>query len=155
MSFNSFLTKLFGNKSQRDLKEIRPIVDKILKLQPTLATLSADELREKINEVRRDIKSVTEANEKRIIEIRAEVEKLEVDKRQPLWDELDQCEKNILDAIENKLNEHLPIVFATLRETAARFAKSPTVEVTATQLDRDLAAAGKDFVKIDFFQRFW
>ncbi len=149
MSLNSFLTKIFGNKSQRDLKEIRPIVNIILKKQQELESLSADELREKINEVRRDIKSVTKPNEDRIKEIRDEVEKLDVDKRQPLWDELDQCEKKILDAIEDKLNEHLPIVFATLRETAARFAKSSTVEVTATQLDRDLAAAGKDFVKIE------
>ena len=149
MSFNSFLTKIFGNKSQRDLKEIRPIVDKIIRVQSTLESLSVDELREKINEVRRDIKSATEANEKRIEEIRAEVEKLDVDKRQPLWDELDQCEKNILDTIEDKLNEHLPIVFATLRETAARFAKSETIEVTASELDRELAAAGKDFVRIE------
>ena len=85
MSFNSFLTKLFGNKSQRDLKEIRPIVAQILSVQKTLETLSADELREKINEVRRDIKSATEYSENRIVEIRAEIEKLDVDKRQPLW----------------------------------------------------------------------
>ena len=149
MSLNSFLSKIFGNKSQRDLKEIQPIIDKIKRLQPELKDLSADQLREKINEVRRDIKSATEADENRIAEIRAEVETLEVDKRQPLWDELDRCEKNILDTIEDKLNEHLPIVFATLRETAARFAASPTIEVTATQLDRDLAAAGKDFLTIE------
>ena len=149
MSFNSFLTKLFGNKSQRDLKEIRPIVAQILSAQKTLETLSADELREKINEVRRDIKSATEHSENRIVEIRAEIEKLDVDKRQPLWDEIDKCEKSILDTLEYKLNEHLPIVFATLRETASRFAKSPTIEVTARQLDRDLAAAGKDFVRIE------
>ena len=149
MSFNSFLTKLFGNKSQRDLKEIRPIVAQILSAQKTLETLSADELREKINEVRRDIKSATEYSENRIVEIRAEIEKLDVDKRQPLWDEIDKCEKSILDTLEYKLNEHLPIVFATLRETASRFAKSPTIEVTARQLDRDLAAAGKDFVRIE------
>ena len=96
MSFNSFLTKLFGNKSQRDLKEIRPIVAQILSAQKTLETLSADELREKINEVRRDIKSATEYSENRIVEIRAEIEKLDVDKRQPLWDEIDKCEKSIL-----------------------------------------------------------
>ena len=149
MSFNSFLTKIFGNKSQRDLKEIRPIVAQILSAQKTLENLSADELREKINEVRRDIKSATEVSENRIEEIRTEIEKLDVDKRQPLWDEIDKCEKFILDAIEYKLNEHLPIVFATLRETAARFAKSETIEVTATELDRELAAQGKDFVKIE------
>ena len=149
MSFNSFLSKIFGNKSQRDLKEIRPIIDKIHRLEPGLKDLTPDQLREKINEVRADIRQAIEANEKRIEEIRAEVETIDVDKRQPLWDELDRCEKEILDTIENKLNEHLPIVFAVLRETAARFAASETVEVTASQLDRDLAAAGKDFVSIE------
>ena len=127
MSFNSFLSKIFGNKSQRDLKEIRPIIDKIHRLEPGLKDLTPDQLREKINEVRADIRQAIEANEKRIEEIRAEVETIDVDKRQPLWDELDRCEKEILDTIENKLNEHLPIVFAVLRETAARFAASETV----------------------------
>lgn len=149
MSFNSFLSKIFGNKSQRDLKEIQPIINKIKALEPGLKDLTPDQLREKISEVRRDIKAATQTDEDRIAEIRAEVETLEVDQRQPLWDELDRCEKNILDTIENKLNEHLPIVFATLRETAARFAASPTIEVTATDLDRELAAQGKDFLSIE------
>ncbi len=149
MSFNSFLSKIFGNKSTRDLKEIQPIIDKIKKLEPEVQKLSPDELRENINKVRQDIRLATKENEDRIQEIRQQVETLDVDQRQPLWDELDRCEKNILDTIEEKLNEHLPIVFDTLRETAARFAKSETVEVTATQLDRDLAAQGKDFLTIE------
>ena len=149
MSFNSFLSKLFGTKSTRDLKEIQPIIDKIRGLEPEMQKLSADQLRENLHAVRRDIREATRENEERIKEIRAEVETLDVDKRQPLWDELDRREKEILDTIENKLNEHLPIVFATLRETAARFAKSETIEVTATELDRELAAAGKDFLTIE------
>ena len=149
MSFNSFLSKLFGTKSTRDLKEIQPIIDKIRGLEPEMQKLSADQLRENIHAVRRDIREATRENEERIKEIRAEVETLDVDKRQPLWDELDRREKEILDTIENKLNEHLPIVFATLRETAARFAKSETIEVTATELDRELAATGKDFLTIE------
>ncbi|MDE6051383.1 MAG: preprotein translocase subunit SecA, partial [Paramuribaculum sp.] len=149
MSFNSFLSKLFGTKSTRDLKEIQPIIDKIRGLEPEMQKLSADQLRENIHAVRRDIREATRENEERIKEIRAEVETLDVDKRQPLWDELDRREKEILDTIENKLNEHLPIVFATLRETAARFAQSETIEVTATELDRELAAAGKDFLTIE------
>lgn len=149
MSFNSFLSKLFGNKSTRDLKEIQPIIDQIHALEPEMKTLTPDQLREKIFEVRRDIHAAINDNEERIKEIRAEVETLDVDRRQPLWDELDKCEKNILETIETKLNEHLPVVFATMRETAARFAVSETVEVTATQLDRDLAAKGKDFLTIE------
>ena len=149
MSFNSFLSKIFGNKSQRDLKEIKPIVDRIKALGPEMEKLTADQLRQKITDVRADIRRSIEADQNRIDEIRRDVETIEVEKRQPLWDELDRREKNILDTIEDKLNEHLPVVFATMRETAARFAASPTVEVTATQLDRDLAAQGKDFLTIE------
>ncbi|MDE6782300.1 MAG: preprotein translocase subunit SecA, partial [Paramuribaculum sp.] len=149
MSLNSFLSKIFGNKSQRDLKEIQPIVDKIKALEPELSTLTPDELRARIDAVRADISAATTDDEKRIAEIRKEVDNTPVDKRQPLWDELDKREKNILDTIESKLNEHLPIVFATLRETAKRFANNETITVKATQLDRELAAQGKDFVEID------
>ena len=149
MSFNSFLSKIFGNKSQRDLKEIRPIVDKIKAYGPELQKLSADQLREKIDEVRADIDSSIKPFEDRIAQIRVEVEQLDVEQRQPLWDELDKCEKSILDTIEEKLNTHLPIVFATLRETAARFAKNEEVVVTARPLDCEFAAQGKDFVRIE------
>ncbi len=147
MSINSFLSSLFGNKSQRDLREIQPIVNKINALRPQLEELSADQLREKINDVRSDIRNAVAPHESAVKKLREELEALPFDKRQPLWDQIDDHEKKILDAIEKKLNEHLPIVFATVRETAARFAKGD-VEVTATQLDRDLAAQGRDFVSI-------
>ncbi len=149
MSFNSFLSKIFGNKSQRDLKEIQPIVNKIKALGPQMKELSNDQLRDAISAVRADIKSAINENEQAIATTKEKIETLPFDKRQELWDEIDRHEKNILDTIENKLNEHLPTVFAALRETAARFAANETVEVTATQMDRDLAAAGKDFVSIE------
>ncbi len=147
MSINTFLSKIFGNKSQRDLREIQPIVNKINSLRPEMEALTPDELRAKIAGVRADIRSAVEPHEAAVKELRAKIETLPFDKRQPLWDEIDEHEKKSLDAIEDKLNEHLPVVFATLRETAARFAKGD-VEVTATQLDRDLAAQGRDFVSI-------
>ena len=149
MSFNSFLSKIFGNKSQRDLKEIQPIVNKIKALGPQMKELSNDGLRDAICAVRADIKNAISADEQAISTTKEQIESLPFDKRQELWDEIDRHEKNILDIIENKLNEHLPTVFAALRETAARFAANETVEVTATQMDRDLAAAGKDFVSIE------
>lgn len=149
MSFNSFLSKIFGNKSQRDLKEIQPIVNKIKALGPQMKELSNDQLRDAISAVRADIKSAINEDEQAIATTKEKIETLPFDKRQELWDEIDRHEKNILDTIENKLNEHLPTVFAALRETAARFAANETVEVTATQMDRDLVAAGKDFVSIE------
>jgi len=149
MSFNSFLNKIFGNKSQRDLKEIQPIVKRINAMGPELEKLSNDELRGKIADVRADIKAAISDDENAIAAKRENVENLPFDKRQPVWDEIDRHEKNILEILEKKLDEHLPVVFAAMRETAARFAKNETIEVTATQMDRDLAARGCDFLSID------
>ncbi len=149
MSFTSILNKLFGNKSQRDLKEIQPIVDKINALGPEMKALSNDELRETITKIKGELKAATEADTTAIAELKAKIEELPFDERQPLWDDIDNREKNILDIYEKELDRVLPTVFAAMRETAARFAANETVEVTATQMDRDLAAAGKDFVSIE------
>ena len=155
MSVTGFLSKVFGNKSQRDLKAIRPIVDKIKALGPEMKELSNDELRGRITKVREDIAAATESHRKAIEETKAKVEELPFDERQPLWDTIDKHEKDILDILEDKLNEHLPVVFAALRETAARFAANDTVEVTASQLDRDLAAQGREFVTIEGDKAIW
>ena len=155
MSFTGFLSKLFGDKSSRDRKTLQPIVDKINALKPELQALSNDQLRAKIDQVRADIQTAIDADQKAIDEIKSRVETVPFDQRQPLWDDIDKHEKNILDILETQLDEHLPIVFATVRETAARFAANPTVEVTATQMDRDLAAQGRDFVTIEGDKAIW
>ena len=155
MSLTTFLSKIFGNKSQRDLKEIKPIIDKINALGPQLKELSNDELRHKIDEVRADIAAAIKADDEAVAELRTKIDDLPFDKRQPLWDEIDKHEKNILDILEEQLDSHLPIVFATMRETAARFAANETVEVTATDMDRELAAQGRDFVTIEGDKALW
>ena len=93
MSIQSFLSKLFGNKSQRDLKEIKPVIDKINAIGPTLKNLTNDELRGKIDEVRQAIAQAIKADEDAAAEIRSKVEDLPFDERQPLWDEIDKHEK--------------------------------------------------------------
>ena len=155
MSFTSIISKIFGDKSSRDLKAIRPIVEKIQAEGPRLAALSNDELRAEIDKVRADIAAATADDNAAIEKLRAEVDTLPFDKRQPVWDEIDKHEKNILDTLETQLNDHLPVVFATIRETAARFAKNETIEVTATDLDRRLAGEGRDFVSIDGDKAIW
>lgn len=155
MSLTTFLSKIFGNKSQRDLKEIKPTIDKINAIGPTLKDLSNDELRGKIDTVRADIAAAIKADEDAVADLKAKIEELPFDERQPLWDEIDKHEKNILDLLEDKLNEHLPVVFATMRETAARFAQNETIEVTATDLDRRLAVEGHEFVTIEEDKAIW
>ncbi|MDE6157129.1 MAG: preprotein translocase subunit SecA, partial [Muribaculaceae bacterium] len=155
MSFTSFLKKVFGDKSTRDLKAIAPILQKIKDKIPEVQKLDNDGLRRQIDLVRQDIKAATAADNDAIAQLRTEVETLPFEKRQPLWDKIDEHEKKILDIIEDKLNEHLPVVFATVRETSARFAASETIEVTATDFDRELAGQGRDFVSIEGDKAIW
>ncbi len=105
--------------------------------------------------MRADIAAAIADDRQQIESLKASVESLPYDERQPVWDKIDKYEKNILDTIEDKLNEHLPVVFATLRETAARFAHNEIVEVTATELDRELAGQGRDFVSIEGDKALW
>ncbi len=149
MSLTTILNKLFGNKSQRDLKEIQPIVDQINALGPKMKELSNDELRDVITNIKKELQDAVADDTKAIAELKAKIEELPFDERQPLWDDIDAREKNILEIYEKELDRVLPSVFAAMRETAARFAANETVEVTASQMDRDLAAAGKDFVTIE------
>ncbi len=155
MSFTGILSKLFGDKSSRDRKQLQPIVDSINALRPQMQALSNDELRAQIDKVRSEIDQAVLGDQQAINEARQQIETLPFDKRQPLWDAIDEHEKKILEILETQLNKHLPVVFAAVRETAARFAANEIVEVTATQLDRDLAAQGRDFVSIEGNKALW
>ncbi len=155
MSFTGILSKLFGDKSSRDRKALQPIVDKINAICPSLKDLTNDQLREEIDKVRAQIAQAIKPYQDIATEARNTVETLPFEKRQQVWDTIDEQEKKILDVIEDQLNEVLPTVFATIRETAARFAANETIEVTARQLDRDLAAQGRDFVSIDGDKAIW
>lgn len=159
MGFNDFLKKLFGNKSQRDLKEIQPVVDEINKIYPTLAGLSNDELRERITKIRTEIQEGVADKKKEIADIRTEIENIEYENREQYWEKIDNIEKEILDIYEKELNEQLPEVFAIVRETARRFKENEFITVTATDFDRQLAAEGKDFIKIEgdnaVYQNHW
>ena len=149
MSFNSFLKSIFGNKSERDLKKLMPIVREIQKAYPEIEQLSNDELRARSAAIKEEIKEYVKPQRDEVVAIKAEIETLEYEDREPLWGKIDKIEKEILDRIEDKLNEVLPTVFAIVKETAKRFTENETIEVTATDFDRKLAADGHDFLDIE------
>ena len=150
MSLESFFTSIFGSKASRDEKRYRAFVtSQINVLAKEMADKSDDELRQAVADIRADIHGSVAEDEKAIADLKAKIESLPLDERQPLWEDVDKHEKHIYEVLETKLDEHLPAVFAALREAAARFARNETVTVTATDLDRDLAGRGADFVAID------
>lgn len=148
MGFFDFLSKIFGNKSQRDLKEIQPWVDKVKATYDEIAALSDDEIRERTAQLRRQIQDYVADDRNKLDELRASVEGKTLEEREVIWREVDKGEKAILDKMEEVLDEILPQVFSIVKNTAYRFAEAEEIRVKATDLDRELATR-HDFVTID------
>lgn len=146
-----FISKLFGgNKSEKDVKELEPRVEEINRFFEEYQSLSHDELRDKSDEFRRRIKDHLAEIDAEITSLKSEAEKEEVpfDQKEELYRQIDKLEKDRDEKLEDILNEILPEAFAVMKETAHRFTENETLEVTATELDRQFAAK-KDFVTIE------
>ena len=146
--FKDLLAGIFGNKSQNDLKQIYPIVDKIKATYETIDKLSADELRAHSARMRQDLRDHVAEERREIAELKGQVESAELSEREALWEKIDTLEEQVKDKLEDKLNEILPEAFAVMKSTARRFAENSEITVTATQYDRDLSV-DHDFVTID------
>lgn len=146
---NSLLTMLFGSKSEKDMKEIAPIISQIKEIYPTLEALSHDELRQRSQALREQIGSAIKADLDQIAALKAEAEKPEcsIETKEANYKRVDELEKEVDATVEKQLSEALPEAFAIMKDTARRFASNETIEVTATELDRELATHA-DFVSI-------
>ena len=139
----NFLTKLFGTKSDRDLKQLVPIKDLVLEAYETIKNLSNDELRGKTDEFKQLIHEAVKDDEARIAEIKKELDEnygMEISEKEKLYKEMENLEKESYDRTQKVLDQILPEAFAVMKETARRFKDNETVVVTANQHDRDLAA---------------
>ena len=159
MGFASVIGKLFGTKADRDMKLVRPILDKILAEYDSIDKLTNDELRARSTGLRERLREVEAPFEARIEEIRQALEgDLPVAEKEKLATESDKLVKDEDEAIEKCLDEILPEAFAIMKSTARRFAQNEFIEVTATQFDRDLSIK-HDFVHIEgdtaVYQNHW
>ncbi len=150
MGIGNVIKKIFGDQSERAVRplwqrlqrEINPISEK-------LPELSNDELRDRINAIRDDIRGEAQNYKNEIEEIRGSIESMDYDKREASWQKIDDLRKEMFEMYARKLDAALPEVFAIVKETARRFKENDTIEVTASDFDRELAAQGKDFVSIE------
>ena len=156
MGFNDVLKKLFGNKSDRDMKELLPIVGQINAEWDKIKNLSHDELRAVTDDLRSKIKSSVKAEEEEIAQLKKKIEeeKPTIEEREEIYSHIDKLEEEIDKKVEEKLNELLPIAFAVMKDTARRFKENPEIEVTATPFDRDLSVS-HDFVEIEGDKAIW
>ena len=156
MAISDILKKLFGSKADRDMKEVKPVLDQVLAAYGSIDKLSNDDLRARTEELKAKLRDCEAPFENRIAEIRVELEKdIPVSRKEQLATESDKLVKDEDEAIEKVLDEILPDAFAIMKSTARRFAEKEFIEVTASDFDRSLAAAGKDFVIIDGDKAIW
>lgn len=141
-TFNNLLTKFFGNKSDRDVKEVTPILEKVKLEYENIVKLSNDGLRSKTSEVKVEISNYIKEETEKINTLKEKAESDDVDifEKENIYDEIDKIEKIIDEKLEDKLNDVLPVVFSVVKETARRFKENEFIEVKTNDFDRDLAA---------------
>ena len=147
----NFLTKLFGTKADRDMKELQPLLRKTLETYEKIKNLSLDDLRHKTVEFRETIRQATATEEDRLKEIRDYLDAnydLPIEEKQELYKEVEKLEDKVYKTTQDVLNDILPEAFSVMKETARRFKDNEVLEVTATDMDRDLAAT-HDGIEID------
>jgi len=146
---DSILNKILGNKSDRDIKELQPLVEKTKILEKNLTSLSNDKLRETVNELKGRIRASYKPLQDKIDSNKESLENntdISIGDREKMYSEIDSLEKEIDEKIENTLTEIIPEAFALIKETARRFNENDTIEVTATDFDRELAAEKSNVV---------
>ncbi len=158
MGFNNFISKIFGNKAQRDMREVNPIVNTIKEAYKDIEKLSNDELRAKTKELEKRISEYVAEEKAEIERLKADIENIPLEEREAVWNKIDKIEKDTTEKYEKILNEVLPVAFSIVKDTARRFTENSQIVVTATDFDRDLAAS-HDFVRIEgdkaIYQNHW
>lgn len=156
MSFLNSVIKVFvGDKAQKDIKEIQPLVEQIKSFENSLTSLSHDELRAKTQFFKGKIKEARASVDEQISKLTEESETIEdIDRKEDIYIEIDRLKDEAYSITEKTLNEILPEAFAVVKETAKRFTNNPTLTVTASPFDREISG-DKDYVTLDGDKAIW
>jgi preprotein translocase subunit SecA len=151
------ISKIFGKKSDRDIKDIQPLVEQTLAEFAKLQSISHDELRAATAALRQKIQERIKDEQVKIEQLKLRIQQepdISIEDMEQVYTQIETGKKNINKQIEEVLLEILPKAFAIVKETARRFKENTTLEVTATQLDRDLAVA-KGHISIQGEKAIW
>ena len=138
------IAKIFGTKSEKDVKRLMPVVEEINAEYQKLVGLSNDDLREATREVRSTIDGHLKEIDDKISGFHKQIEdnpEMDVHEKEKLFEQIDQLEEERNKELEKVLDKVLPKAFAIMKETASRFKANTELEVTATMYDRQLAGS--------------
>ena len=151
---NKFLSSFLGKKSDRDMKEVTPMLHQIKLKYEVISKMSNDELRAESERLKEVIRERIRPEEEQITSLSAQAEEAEIQDSEKFYTQIDKLEEKINEKIEEVLNEILPDAFSIVKETAKRFFESKEVVVIANDFDRNLAAV-KNNVEIRGNQAVW
>lgn len=152
---NSILKAFVGDKSEKDIKAIKPLINKIKSFESALQALTHDELRAKTDYFKKTIKDARAEKDAKIISLKEQAEATaDIDAREDIYTQIDAIEKEAYEISEKVLNDILPEAFAVLKETARRFKENTSITVTATPKDRELSAT-KPYITIEGDNAVW
>lgn len=156
MSFiNSVLKVFVGDKSEKDVKSLQPLVKEIKSFEEQLEGLTHDELRQKTVSFKYKIQEDCKEIDDKIKALKEEVQNsTDIDRNEEIYTEIDKLNEEAYKISENTLNTILPEAFAVVKETAKRFTANETITVTATEFDRSLSGA-KDYVSLEGDNAVW
>ena len=133
---NPILKLFVGDKQKKDLKLLRPIVDKVLSFGKELELISDDELRERTLNFKQKIQDASISLEAKITSLETEITEANVDRKELIFEEIDSLRTQIYDNSEKVLADIMPEAFAVIKETARRFTNNEEISVTASASDR-------------------
>jgi len=153
---NKTLNKLFGNKSDKDIKALTPNVELINEHFAKYAALSNDDLRGKTVSFKERINLATKELQDEISALREGLndDTKEISEKEEIYEQIDKLEKSMTGQIEVVLGEILPEAFAVVKETARRFKENQELEVSATDFDRELANT-KAHIRVEGEKAMW
>ena len=135
MGWNDFISKIIGNKAQRDIKEIEPVVKRVKAAYGEIEKLSNDELRARTKELEKRIQEYVSDEKAQIAQLKESIESIDLDKRETIWNQVDKLEKEVTEKYEKVLDEVLPEAFSIMKDTARRFTQNSEIVVTATDFE--------------------
>ncbi|MDN3618863.1 preprotein translocase subunit SecA [Polaribacter undariae] len=151
---NSVIKLFVGDKQEKDLKILQPVVENVKKFEIEFSKLSNDGLRAKTIEFKQRIKTATKEFDTKITELEEEAKTADIDRQEDIYTEIDALKDEAYKVSEETLLKIMPEAFAIVKETAKRFVENEQVEVTASPFDRELSAE-RDNVTLEGDKAFW
>ena len=151
----NLLKQLFPSKKDRDVKMLQPYVGQINQAYQAMRHLSDDELRGKTGALKARIREHTAAISSQIDSLKTEADgTADINHKDRLYQQIDELKKEHFQQLDEVMAELVPEAFAVIKETARRLTENHQLVVTATEMDRDIAAQ-YDYVEIKGDQAIW